>query len=159
MPDLGANDPVPGSSKKLKPQKLARISRSSDIVLIFDGSLRNTVSGATEVWKASVVGKGLDYGRGGFSPVTITEGYLVDRFLNGSPSYLRPGASISLKPPSSAATADLNRDTDGNWKNIRFRHLNNRGANALMVDGHVQSFRMQDISTSSLLRGNVYVNE
>jgi prepilin-type processing-associated H-X9-DG protein len=105
-----------------------------------------------------VVAKGLDYGRGGFTPTTINEGYLLFSFLNGSPSYLRPAASISLKPPSSAAAVDLNKDTDGNWKNIRFRHGNNFYANALMVDGHVQTFLMKDISNSNLLRGNVYVN-
>lgn len=159
MPDLGINDPVPGSGRKLRPYRLARIARSSEIALVFDGSLRYTVTGVSGVWKASAVAEGFDYGRGGFSPVTINEGYLLYRFLNGAVSYLQPGTSISLKPPSSAATADLNRDTDGNWKNIRFRHIGNFRANALMADGHVETFLMRDISNSSLLRRNVYVNE
>ena len=53
---------------------------------------------------------------------------------------------------------DINKDSPGNPGNIRFRHMGNRKANCLMMDGHVQAFDYNKTTqTTELLRKNVSV--
>jgi prepilin-type processing-associated H-X9-DG protein len=75
----------------------------------------------------------------------------------------QPG-SIDMTPRPSNNVALTNRDDPGNTQTIRFRHMRDTVANALMVDGHVESFRYEpkkapnDPTVTTLLRKNIYVN-
>ena len=66
-------------------------------------------------------------------------------------------ASLFGITPNSGAVGDTNSDSAGNPGNIRFRHLNNTKANALMLDGHVQTFTYNKITKTSDLLRRMYV--
>jgi prepilin-type processing-associated H-X9-DG protein len=83
--------------------------------------------------------------------------YHTDRTWAGMPNYVAPSFPVDLQA-SSGNAALVNKDDPGNANNIRFRHQNNKVMNALMVDGHVQSFEMKTQFSSSFLRGNINVN-
>jgi prepilin-type processing-associated H-X9-DG protein len=59
---------------------------------------------------------------------------------------------------------DPNTGTHTNELNIRFRHISDTTANALMADGHVESFKYDkskapnDPHVTTLLKKNIYVN-
>ena len=84
---------------------------------------------------------------------------------------LSPDSSIDLRSwwGPGAINQDDGRSDAGiqnplNASNVRFRHVNNTVCNALMVDGHVQSFtynprlKPTDPKVTSLLRRNINVN-
>ena len=86
--------------------------------------------------------------------------------VQGNPTFLTTnytatvtgGQPIRLTPNSGSAN-DLNLDSPGNPGNIRFRHVSNTRANALMMDGHVQTFIYNKNSKSTdMLRSNVCVS-
>jgi len=56
-------------------------------------------------------------------------------------------------------TDDANPNSLQNPFNIRFRHLGNTTANALMVDGHVETYTYNsNTGVTSLLFKNIMVN-
>jgi prepilin-type N-terminal cleavage/methylation domain-containing protein/prepilin-type processing-associated H-X9-DG protein len=148
---FGPQPPTP----YLNPYKLAHIKRATEIAMIFDGSV--TANNGT--WLASVDAYGLD--NNGIE----TRTYMTDNY--GLSSNTAPvenqGLPISIiggneTPP--ATTQDYNADTPGNWGNIRFRHGRNNQANALMVDGHVQTFNYNpNNQTTDMLESNINVNQ
>ena len=85
--------------------------------------------------------------------------HLTDSYAGG----VKPNDSINMTP-ASGNPAETNLDSIGNWQTIRFRHRNNTLANALMVDGHVESFtydpkkRPNDPLVTTMTRKNIYVN-
>jgi prepilin-type processing-associated H-X9-DG protein len=120
-----------------KPYKLAHIKQSANIAGIFDASLDTE----TGVWNASSVCFGLNnrdtqYGltaNGGRTDCVNDYSFCG----NG----VNPGSSVALLQTVNGETAaDLNMDTKPNWGNPRFRHNGNISMNALMMDGHVQTF-------------------
>jgi len=133
----------------LKPYKLGHIKRATDIAVIFDAS----VTSRGGLWNASACAFALDYG-GGYTNWTDAYG------LSSNTLPTNQGQPINLLGTASGATtSDINHDDDGNWGNIRFRHGGNNQANALMMDGHVQSFTYNKIAqTTDLLRSNINVN-
>jgi prepilin-type processing-associated H-X9-DG protein len=151
--------------------RISRIKRSSEVILIFDGSVssgsNNNNTSASGAWSANVVGYLLDGGR-----LTAGDNYLTDDYSGArfSPT-VKPGHAIDLNSPAASSPdtlADLNKDTTNNWGNIRYRHMNNTQTNALFVDGHVATFTLKPSSLTSLnpgtiqtdlLHGNVGVNE
>jgi prepilin-type processing-associated H-X9-DG protein len=144
------------------PYRISHIKRSSEIILFFDGAATSGSnsggSGNSGAWSANVVGGLLDAGAlsgtqyGGGSATT----YLTDDYSKVSSSF-NSGNSCDLTPKS-AALADINKDSDGNWGNIRFRHNKNTQANALFVDGHADTFSWKSLRVMDLRRKNVNVN-
>jgi prepilin-type N-terminal cleavage/methylation domain-containing protein/prepilin-type processing-associated H-X9-DG protein len=149
----------------LTPYPLSRIKRSSEIAMVFDASL--TRGGG--IWRVAwdiPVARGMDWARvyGWTQPTT----YFTDVY-NGTT--LKPDSSIDMRSwwgPGAVnqddGRSDPNIQNPLNASNVRFRHVNNTVCNALMADGHVQSFTYNkrlgpgDPKVSSLLRSNVNVN-
>jgi prepilin-type N-terminal cleavage/methylation domain-containing protein/prepilin-type processing-associated H-X9-DG protein len=156
IPDMGTLDGattyVPPYTKSfLLPCKLARIRHSSDMVAIFDASLANSVGS----WNAHVVANGLD-NNGVNARTFMTDNYSLAPTLNaGTPIDVKSGGGTQAWGP-----AYYNTDSEQNLANIRFRHSGNKKANALMTDGHVQSFNYNPTShQSDILEGNINVNQ
>lgn len=161
MPGLFTDDPsITGAYDWMRPYPLAKVKRSSEIALIFDGPL--TYDPARDVWVARwdvPVAGHIDRGRlwGWSTPRT----YLLDTAV-GNETW-NPSDSIDLTPQTSAAVP-ANSDTAGNTQTIRFRHNRDTVANVLMADGHVEQHTYDrkkpsnDPRVSTLLRKNVNVN-
>jgi prepilin-type N-terminal cleavage/methylation domain-containing protein/prepilin-type processing-associated H-X9-DG protein len=155
MPQLGLTDNYAAfkglTGVTLQPYRLAKIKRSAEIAIIFDGSLEPKSGGG--------------WGPGGNVPVAnvldawrmFYDSYHVEHQWPGKPSYMAPSFPVDLQPSSGNITL-VNRDDAGNGNNVRFRHQNNKVMNALMVDGHVQTFEMKTQFQSTFLRGNINVN-
>jgi prepilin-type processing-associated H-X9-DG protein len=83
---------------------------------------------------------------------------LTDNWSLGTKS---PADSVDMTPVGGGLP---NVDSAQNFQTIRFRHNRDTVANALMVDGHVQSFTYNkrlpasDKKVTDFLRGNLYVN-
>ena len=123
-----------------KPYKIAKVHHSAEIAAIFDGTVNNPTYGA---WSVCFY---LDNGGIQGNQPFLTTNYTST--TNG-------GQPVGIKP-NSGAVGDTNTDSAGNPGNIRFRHLNNTKANALMLDGHVQTFTYNKLTkTSDLLKSNV----
>ncbi|HEY1683590.1 MAG TPA: type II secretion system protein [Tepidisphaeraceae bacterium] len=155
MPDSGTVDYLVTSQVQyLTPYKVTDIKRSSDIALIFDASVKSSPSDNTPGrWSTSVCAFALDNGQL-YRGTYLTDHYADDQLdpgINGS-------QPVSLLPYPSNNSAFINTDGDTNYGNIRFRHLQNKVANALMADGHVASFSLSSAGGSTLLRSNVDVN-
>jgi len=138
--------------KPFKPYKISKIKRSSDIIMIFDGSLQPSGTDGN-VWTPASevpVGTVLDAYAITYAP------YMTDQYPQGI-SWMNPGASINLSPTSGQAK-DINTDGTGNGNNIRFRHMKDKYANALQADGSVQSYGFRDGTNGDVKRGNTNVN-
>lgn len=141
------------------PYKLAHIKRSTEIALIFDGSVCNK----TGVWTTSADADGLDDGSlyGTPSPATfLTDQYSVTQD-NPQKNQGQPISMISGNgnSPIPANPSYFNTDTPQNLGTIRFRHNGNTVSNVLMVDGHVEAFHYNPHSeTTDFLEKNVNVN-
>jgi prepilin-type N-terminal cleavage/methylation domain-containing protein/prepilin-type processing-associated H-X9-DG protein len=147
MPDLdGLDGAVPG--QYLRPVKIASIRRGSEIVLIFEGSLKALGNPGQFIWGASAIAYHLDNFRISYST------YITDQYWRDPAPWMTPAAAIDL----STSTGPINVDSDDNYANVRFRHGNNNQTNALMLDGHVESFTLTDAYHGSLTRGNINVN-
>jgi prepilin-type processing-associated H-X9-DG protein len=171
MPHLGINDPqynlASTSGKFLVPYKMGQIKRSSEMALIMDGSLAMTTYG---IWRVSgnggdPCGEGLCDGYIFWSANALTDNYAATFGLNAnSPVPLNDtfhsGASLAHVNQDDGNPADsAGTSIPFNARNIRFRHLGNTTANALMVDGHVETYAFNSHNnTSSLLMKNVCVN-
>jgi prepilin-type processing-associated H-X9-DG protein len=152
MPDT--NGPLGANSK---PYKIARIRRSSEIALLFDCPLVQETAGEEamrvrfNVAVANHIDKGAMYSPGDLSDDVI-----------GPTLPKKPEDSIDMTPQN---PAEPNSDTLNNTQTIRFRHRNNKIANVLMADGHVESFQYNtgpaanDPNKTSFKRKNVYVNK
>ena len=157
MPQVGQQDnyavTVAGrpAGTSLEPYKIAKIKRSAEIALVFDGSLEPSPLGGWRPAFSVPVANVLDAWR------MFYDTYHTDRTWAGMPSYINPNAPVDLAT-SSGNPALVNKDDPGNRSNVRFRHQNNKVMNSLMVDGHVQSFEMKTQFSSSFLRGNIDVN-
>lgn len=135
----------------LQPYKIARIKRSAEIAIIFDGSLEIKPSGGFGPRYSVPIAGAIDRYR------MYYDTYITNRAWAGMPSWLTPNSSVDITP-SSGNLALLNQDVQGNDQNVRFRHQNNKVMNALMVDGHVEQFEMKTPTQTSLLRKNINVN-
>jgi prepilin-type N-terminal cleavage/methylation domain-containing protein/prepilin-type processing-associated H-X9-DG protein len=172
-----------------QPYAIAHIKRSSEIMLIFDCSLAYgngqwTPNGATannpsQQTGELAIGLGLDQGSlgvlGSDWPPYMTDQYQITTGGQLPPPFpVSPNDPVSMLPVNSGANqsaAYVNQDIWNNQLNIRFRHLGNTAANALMVDGHVQAFyfNLQQFNEwvanpggppqgTTLLRRNINVN-
>ena len=166
MPVLGTRDWLSPALHQygLTVYKVSEIKRSSEIAYIMDGSLQELPSGA---WRVAgiPVGIGLCEGRIGWS---ANFGALADNY-----AAMNPGIT-SATPVNMISNWDqgqqfnsINVDDTSqaippvllNPFNIRFRHMGNTVANALMIDGHVESFTFNPkTNVTSLLNKNIFVN-
>ena len=156
MPQLGSNDNyainVLGRlNAKLEPYRLAKIKRSAEVAIIFDGSLEPKAAGGFGPVGNVPVANVLDAWR------MFYDSYHTDRTWTGMPNYMAPSFPVDLQTSSGNAQF-VNMDHPNNANNVRFRHQNNKVMNALMVDGHVQNFEMKSQNQSNFLRGNINVN-
>jgi prepilin-type processing-associated H-X9-DG protein len=129
-----------------------------------DGSLAELPSGA---WRVAgiPVGTGLSEG---FIYYSRNFGALTDNYAsmtgisNPPPTLATPVIMISNWDQGQKYNS-INTDTDtatqSNPFNIRFRHMQNSVANALMLDGHVESFSFNPkTNVTSLVDKNIFVN-
>jgi prepilin-type N-terminal cleavage/methylation domain-containing protein/prepilin-type processing-associated H-X9-DG protein len=170
MPVLGSEDYLAaagnpfGTPPPLKVYKISQIKRSSEIAYIMDGSLEQLPSGA---WRVAgiPVGIGLSEGWIGWS---ANFGNLTDNYasMNDGATQATPVNMLSNWDQGNKNNA-INTDTylpgNGPFRsnpfNIRFRHMNNTVANALMIDGHVESYTFNpNTNVTSMLDKNIFVN-
>jgi prepilin-type N-terminal cleavage/methylation domain-containing protein/prepilin-type processing-associated H-X9-DG protein len=150
IPDLATADWYRGIPLKgLKPYKLAHVRRAAEIAAIFEGTI--APNGASAGYLAHSTCNALDKDRQD-TPPYLTDDLSTTPTLNGN-------QPIDLTLPGSwTAAADLNKDTINNQGNIRFRHKQNTQTNALMLDGHVETFNFSKTTgQTDLLRKNIYV--
>lgn len=149
MPDLVQRDYIrPGGLSLLRGYRLAKIKRSSEIALIFDGVVINTD------YMAPAVAFNLDFDRKTRRPF-----FIWPQPPNFTDPNINLGQPVDLRPIDTAAPSAYNTDSWANRGNIRFRHNRDSQMNALMVDGHVEVFTYnKNTRTSDLLRKHVFVN-
>ena len=145
----------------LKPYKLGKIRRASEIVLIMDGAQIRTLPGATDpnLWGALATAKKLDNSARWQGPTQGGRSYLL---------YDWPGATNdqSIDPgPNVDADAVNNGSLAGPDGTIRWRHMKNKSANFLFADGHAEPRALKRASVGAtpgicdLKRGNINVNK
>jgi len=137
QPDLtysGANArPGPDDDGK-KPFKLSQIRRSTDIVMIMDAVQigdalgPNTWASHADLWL--IQGDGTSWCQ---NWATLQQAQT--QWPQG------PDAGLNKDYPNTGAMQYDSGPNGAHGINIRFRHLNNRQANALFVDGHCGGFR------------------
>src|SRR5687768_13571313 len=119
------------------PYKIARVKRSAEVAVLWDAPLEFVgASGNTPA--AFVIGQHLpvanqlDKGRYyGANSSNFTDNY--------TGTNLKPNDPIELIQGFQGK--DTNKDNGANFQTIRFRHTKDTVANALMADGHVESFK------------------
>jgi prepilin-type processing-associated H-X9-DG protein len=176
MPDLGNTfgdyykfDQLPPRSRTatygsagfpyLVPYKLAHILRSTEIALIFDTALAPSL-GYTSYACAYALDNGVINKN---TPIAtdMTDQYGDADNQGGRKIDQATPVSLTLTVNSGLGwTAQhYNDDSAGNIGSIRFRHIGNTQANALMVDGHVQSFDFNPLNdTTDMVEKNICVN-
>lgn len=146
--------------------KMSKVKRSAEIAVIWDSSL--VFNQADNVWQPwSQVPVSVNIDRFGISR-NNNNGLNANNYFDGSTPVSANG-SIEMQPNRNGALSlpfaqYVNTDSDQNPLNFRFRHFRDTSMNALMIDGHVESFRfdkrkpLNDPNVTTLLRRNVYVN-
>lgn len=163
LPDLGTIDYYAhkinpkGGKAYMMGYKLSHMQRPYDMALVFDGSLK--LFGGQ--WTVSVDAFGLDNSQDASAGT-----YLTDQYALLAPTQ-NASDSLDMTPNYNQGTAtasDVNADSPLNWGNIRFRHIKNTKANALLADFHVQTFVFKPSGvltppgSASMERLNVNVN-
>lgn len=137
--NIKSNDALtPG--KRFIDYKITKVQHASEIAIIFDGRVQFSSSSANAPSSAI----GLDASRLGYDTF-LCEGISHSTISGSSVSY-NPGAGDNTDSASSISQ-----------ENVRFRHNNNKVCNALMVDGHAQSFYLKGKNQTTLLRKNIDV--
>jgi prepilin-type processing-associated H-X9-DG protein len=144
MPNLDDYDQSkPPPRPLLQGYRLGKVRRSTEIVLVFDGSqIFNQNYG-----NAYAVGNGID--DSGLYKSTTANGRSWNYLLT------KPGLDlgVSVKPD--------NRDfssSAGSRADIRWRHGKNDTANFCFADGHAESRRLKASGTTDLKLSNVYID-
>jgi prepilin-type processing-associated H-X9-DG protein len=176
MPVLGTRDMVGAhyehvsiKSIHLTPYKVAAIKRSSEIAYIFDATLAPLPSGAWRVAGDPVAIAlcsgwiGYSYNFGGLTDdYSLMSGGPVGTVNAATPVNMTPnygGVGIPNTDDGALNNSLTQTATPQNPFNIRFRHMGNTEANALMVDGHVETYTYNArTNTTSMLMKNISVN-
>ncbi len=154
-----------GGSQPALPYKIARIKRSSEIALIFDASLQfdSTTNAFRPAYDVPIAGciDGYNY------PSAAGTWMVFDRLTavgqSGDDSISMIATPPGGRPEPSMAAEPSTSPTYENQQNIRFRHMKDTVANALMVDGHCESFHYNknlaptDRRVTDLKKRNVHV--
>lgn len=149
LPDINVTYPAgnPAAGKRRIPYKLSQIKRSSDIMMIFDGTLDLSPSGNSG---AQVNALNLDNNR--IKSLNAPKTYLL--------TYMAPGEDLT-KPIDAGTNKDtFNAGSDPNLTigNIRFRHRKDSQANALFSDGHCGSFNYKSATQNDVKRLNCHLD-
>lgn len=169
MPVLGMKDPISPTftPQLLQPYKVSEVKRSSEVAYIMDGSLLELPSGA---WRCAgdPVGTGLSDGWiyysgnfGGFTDnyASYTSPSIIPPATPATPVTMISNWASAATQASAINSDDTSLTAPQNPFNIRFRHMGNTVANALMVDGHVESFSFNPKTrVTNLLDKNIFVN-
>ena len=161
MPYLGMND-VEGAHfpTLLQPYKIAKIKRSAEIAYVFDGTLGLMASGSWRVGGNTGMPCGIGISENWISwPRSF--GGLTDNYSLYVLNPCNQGTPVNMTSNYTGVpnTDDGSQTLLQNPFNIRFRHMQNTVANALMVDGHVESFSFNaKTNQTSLLDKNIFVN-
>jgi len=172
MPYLGYADLVGqhyenlgSNSLPLTPYRISNVKHSTDIACIFDGTLAHMADGNWRVggdpgipWGGCICSGWINYNGNG----CLVDDYSQYPSLNGQPVTSATPVPMTPDfgggPPSAINTDDGDSSNEKNPFNIRFRHMGNTVANALMVDGHVESYTYNPKTRmSSLLMYNICV--
>jgi prepilin-type processing-associated H-X9-DG protein len=131
-----------------------------------DGSLQELASGS---WRVAgiPVGQGLS---NGYIFYSRNFGALTDNYLSmtgisspvptpNTPVVMTSNFAAAGHPNPGVINTDDIAPFQYNGFNVRFRHMGNTVANALMIDGHVESFSLNPTTyVTSLLDKNIFVN-
>ena len=142
MPDLRMQEPdslVPNPKPYLKPYKISRIRRSAEIVLIMDGAQIAQVPGNpdNQLWQAFATASKIDRNN-------LFSGGQPFSFLVFDRPSARPDTSIDPGPNKDASI--MTSSADDPDRNIRWRHMSNKSANFLFVDGHAEPRQLKRAS-------------
>ena len=136
----------PLTNQYMRPRTLASVRNGAQIILIYDGSIN--VTGGVNRGTTNTVDEQIDGSQ-------FTFGHRYAR-TSDSPNYskrINPGNNGSASSwggtVTDAVLAQMNTDYGSNQyynpRGMRFRHLGNRSANMLFVDGHVESRKLGDV--------------
>jgi prepilin-type N-terminal cleavage/methylation domain-containing protein/prepilin-type processing-associated H-X9-DG protein len=151
-------DQTSGGSPDGRSYIISKVKRSSEIALVFDGTMVFDNVNGVRLWRP-------------YQGVAVARH--IDNYGMNRPPYLFdnwdatavPNDSISMMPFQGASQTRANKDLGDNGQTVRFRHMKDRLANALMVDGHVESFNinpklpMNHPQVTSFRKKNLYVNK
>jgi len=151
LPDLRGNDYSRSGTALLRSYKMSQIKNAAEKVIIFDASLANTT------WMAFACANTLDRNVGSSFVGLQRRPYLVEDRWSDSPIPISPNDPVGLRP-NTGTDAHINTDAPENAANLRFRHSKDTRLNALMLDGHVETFAYNPASkTTDMRRKNIYV--
>lgn len=159
MPFLGTLDRSKSGSPPITASyRIAHIKRSSEIAYVFDGSLEQLPSGT---WRVAGVPVGFSIDNGIIW--SLGAGCMTDNYALYKYAPINPGTPVDMTATSGLNSAintdDANYTNPMNGNNIRFRHMQNAVANALMVDGHVETYTYNaKTRVTSLVCNNIFVN-
>lgn len=151
IPDLTQADRLrPPATNKLRGYRIAKLKRPAELAIIFDASIDNLN------YMAPAVAFALDRDRKNRRPY-----FLDDPGSSFADPLINIGQPVDLTPWVAGAGFEQFINTDGsrNPGNIRFRHMKDSKANALMLDGHVETFDYnKNTRSTNMLRKNIFVN-
>jgi prepilin-type processing-associated H-X9-DG protein len=130
------------------PYRLTHIAHSADIAMIFESSIypingplnqNPNLGGGYTVYdfvpvEAEADSYGIDYG------TAMTDNYTYGSTYGANNIKVTVNGNDPINMDAQGGAAYVNTDTQGNQQNIRFAHMSNTKTNALMCDGHVQTF-------------------
>jgi prepilin-type processing-associated H-X9-DG protein len=133
-----------------KPYKLSKIRPSTEKILIFDGTqavVRPDDGNEGNDGAADLVARNIDGNR-------INAGAAAPKTYLLTPNGFSDGEVIDAGLNQDARNSGQ-ADPDKKLANFRFRHIKNTTLNALMADGHVQSFKYKSQFQSDIYRRNI----
>ncbi len=130
-PSLAANDNSTGSVFQLR--RVDSVNDASSIVYGFDAVQNPDLGGKAESWS-----------------------FFMD---NNRIFYQHLFNDPSANPLDVSIQTGNNTDTAGNIRTVRWRHANDKNANALHVDGHVSTYQYSGVDDSTLLRRYVVLEK
>jgi prepilin-type N-terminal cleavage/methylation domain-containing protein/prepilin-type processing-associated H-X9-DG protein len=162
MPSTGSSSPFTNGGKVLpSPYKIGSIRQSAQVAMLFDAPLVMSGDDTWHPYQEGTVANNLDHGAA-WGPSKLSSNYIENGNRNADDS-----VNLTTGSSGSGVLTSVNKDDSNNTANIRFRHFNNTTANVAMADGHVESFRINDVAytnpadpnASSFKKRYVYVND
>jgi prepilin-type N-terminal cleavage/methylation domain-containing protein/prepilin-type processing-associated H-X9-DG protein len=156
-----------GGFKASLPYKVGKVKRAAEIAIIFDGTLQyditnNAYRPAYDVPIGACIDNYTYPGAGGtwlLEPRMAALGKSMEDSVD-----MTPIGGTNTTPNVDGVGNPANAGSYVNIQNIRFRHMKNTVANALMVDGHCESFHFNprlpanDKRVTDFKRKNIHIN-
>jgi prepilin-type processing-associated H-X9-DG protein/prepilin-type N-terminal cleavage/methylation domain-containing protein len=168
MPAVGPKEALVGN-ETMRPYKLGHIQHGAEIALIFDGTIFYDAGagGIWDSWLDTPIAEHIDHFRFPSGPFLLSSNMAANGIKGDDSIDITPQTNPAV-PPNSDDVGQNTTAGGGNTMTMRFRHMKNTLANALMCDGHVESFRYNtlianknpaDPHATTFLRRNLYVND